>query len=267
MNPAFQPTAMPGSEPVAGRAEAPRGLSRAFQATGLMLAVLALALAAMAVAGRSDDNALVYVALVCATVGLCLLRGAVWVERRWAAEQGLLDTATGLYNRQGLCRAGELVVHRAREEGRPVSLVVLDFSDLLEVRAIYGREISGKVYARVVAKMKAIAGSRGLAARTGKSQFSILLPGTGRERAQAVVQRVLGKPSCIEFDAGDSEIVLVPDLLCETAAADVETVGELYTEVVRSLAETRARELRRQHYLQRERERHSRPMSLPPSSY
>lgn len=267
MNPTFQPTALLGSEIASRRAEAPCGLVRALQATGVTLAVMALALAAVAAAVHRDDNILACVALGCALAGLGMLRGALWVEHRWAAEQGLLDASTGLYNSQGLGRAGALVLRRARQEGRPVSLVVLDFSDLLEVRGIYGREISRKVHACVVTKMKAIAGARGLAARTGKSQFTVLIPGAGRERAQDAVQRVLGKPSRIEFDAGDSEIVLVPDILCERAAPDVETVDELYSEVVRSLADMRAREQRRQHYLQRERERHSRPMSLPPSTY
>lgn len=268
MNPAFQPTALPGSERTADHAEGPRGLIRVLQATGMALAVMAFGLAVLVLTvQRLDDAALVYVALACAIAGLAMLRGALWVERRWAAEQGLLDASTGLYNSQGLSRAGEQVLRQARQEGRPVSLVVLDFSDLLEVRSIYGREISRKVHERVVAKMKAIAGSRGLVARTSKSQFTVLVPGAGRERVQEAVQRVLGKPSRVEFDAGGSEIVLVPDILCEMAAPDVETVDELYGEVARSLAELRAREMRRQHYLQRERERHSRPMSLPPSTF
>jgi diguanylate cyclase (GGDEF)-like protein len=267
VNPAFQPTALLGSDHSAGQSAEPHGLIRILQATGVILAVFAVALAAVAVIARPDDSRLVYLALASAVLGLGMLRGAVWAERRWAAEQGLLDAATGLFNRQGLCRAGELLLRQARQQGRPASLIILDFSDLQEVRSIYGREISRKVHAKVVAKMKAIAGPRGLAARTGKGQFSILVPGAGREQAQATVQRLLGKPSRIEFEAGHSEIVLVPDLLCEMAAPDVETVDELYCEVARGLAEMRAREQRRQHYLQRERERHSRPMSLPPSGY
>jgi diguanylate cyclase (GGDEF)-like protein len=256
-----------GSDHSVGDAAEPHGVIRVLQATGVTLAVFAVALAAAALAIPPDGNTLVYLALASALVGLGMLRGAVWTERRWATEQGLLDAATGLYNRQGLCRAGEVLLRQARQQGRPASLIIVDFSDLEEVRSIYGREISGKVYARVVAKMKAIAGARGLTARTGKGQFSILVPGAGREQAQATVQRVLGKPSRVEFEAGHSEIVLVPDLLCEVAAPGVETVDELYCEVARSLAEARALEQRRQHYLQRERERHSRPMSLPPSGY
>lgn len=267
MNPVFQPTAMLGSDHAAGDAEAPRSFARVFQATGVTLAVLALGIAAAAIAAQYEESTLVEVALACAVLGLVLLRAAIWAERRWAAVNGLLDVATGLYNRRGLCQAGELLLRQARQERRPVTLVVLDFSDLQEVRGIYGRDISRKVHARVVAKMKTIAGARGLVARTGKGQFSILMPGAGREKAQATVQRLLGKPSRIEFDAGGSEIVLVPDIMCEMAAPDVETADELYCEVARSLAEMRAREQRRQHYLQRERERHSRPMSLPPSTY
>lgn len=268
MNPVFEPTAvLPSQQVPAWDGRPPKGWSRAMQAGGATLAVLALGLSVAAAAGGLEDGHLLSFALACAMAGLAALRLAAWMERRSAVEEGLVDAGTGLYNRQGLGRAGEGLLQTARREGKPLSLVLLDFSDLPEVRSIYGREISRKLHLRVVRRMKAIAGAHGMAARTGKAQFTILLPGVGRERAQAMVQRLLGKPSRIEFDAGDSEIVLVPDILCEMAAADMETVDDLYSEVAHNLAQMRARELRRQHYLQRERERHSRPMSLPPSRH
>lgn len=266
MNPVFEPTAiLPSQQAPAWDGRTPRGWPRAFQAGGATLAVLALGLSVAAAAGGLVDSHLLSMALVCAMSALAALRSAAWMERRSAVEDGLVDAASGLYNRQGLASAGGGLLQTARREGKPLSLVLLDFSDLPEVRSIYGREISRKLHMRVVRRMKAIAGAQGLAARTGKAQFTILLPGVGRERAQAMVQRLLGKPSRIEFDAGDSEIVLVPDILCETAAADIETVDDLYGEVGHTLAQMRAHELRRQHYLQRERERHSHPMSLPPA--
>lgn len=269
MNPAFEPTAMLDGPEAAvwDKEEAPRGWARTFQATGATLAVLALGMAIAAFFSGADEPALLPFALACAFVALVCLRWATAMELRWAQQEGLLDAPTGLYNRDGLCRAGANVLQGARREGRPVSLLLLDFSDLPEVRSIYGRETSRKLHAKVVRKMKAIAGAHGFAARTGQSQFTILLPGVSRERAQVLVQRQLGKPSRVEFDAGDSEIVLVPDIFCEMAAADVETLDDLYDEVVQNLAELRTREQRRQQHLQRERERHSRPMSLPPSRH
>jgi hypothetical protein len=84
----------------------------------------------------------------------------------------------------------------------------------------------------------------------------------GREKAIAAIQRVLGSPTRIELDAGDSEIVLVPAFLVEAAGPDISCVSQMHTELRRELARIEHREQRRQQYLTRERERHSRPMGL-----
>lgn len=263
MNPAFESTAVLGSHAaLEGDTGARISISRPLQGLAAGLAMLALPLLAVPEAAALLPAP--QVALLCALASVCLLRLAAGAQRREAADRGLVDSVTGLYNPRGFSSVGAQLLEQVRRDGRPLSLVVFDFSDLIEVRSIYGREVSRKLLARVVRKMQAIAGSRGIAARTGKTEFSILLPGANRDKAQAIIHRALGKPSRIEFDAGDSEIVLVPAIMAETAAPGVETIDELHREVARNLAEAHAYEQRRQHYLTRERERHSRPMSLPP---
>jgi diguanylate cyclase (GGDEF)-like protein len=267
VNPVFEPTAVLGTSRTPWDSASPRGIVRLLQSAGGTLAVLAVGLALAAALGQPEESAIAWTSVGCAIAALGVLRTSDALERRWAVEQGLIDPSTALYNRQGLCYAGEQLLAEARHQGRPLSLVVLDFTDLLEVRSIYGRQISRKVQARVVRRVRALAGARGITARTSKAQFTVLLPGATREKAQAVVQRLLGKPSRIEFDAGDSEIVLVPDILCQAVAESTESIDALYRDVASSLAQARERELRRQLHLQRERERHSRPMSLPPSRH
>lgn len=263
MNPAFEPTAVLGS-PIAPEADTGVRFSSSRLLHGLAAGLAVVALPLLALPEAAELLPVPQVALLCALAIVCLLRLAAGAQRREATDQGLVDSVTGLYNPRGFSVVGAQLLEQVRREGRPLSLVVFDFSDLLEVRSIYGRDVSRKLLARVVRKMQAVAGGRGAAARTGKTEFSILLPGANRDKAQAIIHRVLGKPSRIEFDAGDSEIVLVPDIMAEMAAPGVETIEELHREVTRTLAEAHAYEQRRQHYLTRERERHSRPMSLPP---
>jgi diguanylate cyclase (GGDEF)-like protein len=182
-----------------------------------------------------------------------------------AAPEEALDRSTGLYNRAGLFAAANEAV-RTRE-GQPLSMVVLDFADLREVYQIYGNEIARKVVGRVVRRLRAVAGARGVAGRTGPTQFAVALPGMPEDKAIRQVQRALGRPARVEFDAGDSEIVLVPHLLVDTAEPGATEVQSLYREMCHELARIQKDELRRLNWLTSERERHSRPMSLPPSSY
>lgn len=174
------------------------------------------------------------------------------------------DDATGLYNLEGFLRSGDALLQQARLEARTVTLLLFEFADLVEVREIYGRATSHQVQALVLQKVKAIAGPHGLAARTGRTEFAVLLRGE-RELAEALVHRQLGKPARVELDTGANEVVVVPDIHCTVAAAQDASVAPLYEAAVDQLAGHRAREQRRQLYLQRERERHSRPMSGPSS--
>jgi GGDEF domain-containing protein len=139
---------------------------------------------------------------------------------------------------------------------------VFDCADLLEVRTIYGSRIARKLLARIVRKLMGMTADRGLAARTGPAEFTVVLPGMTREKALAAIHKVLGNPSRIELDAGDSEIVLVPSYLVEVAGPDVGSIDELCRELRGELLQISQKEQRRHHHMRRERERHSRPMPL-----
>jgi len=193
---------------------------------------------------------------------LAMKFGAVMRRPDEALENGRIDTATTLYNQAGFTAHGDEMLAACRREGRPLSVAVFDCADLLEVRTIYGSRIARKLMARIVRKLNVLAADRGLAARTGPAEFTLVLPGMGREKTMAAIQRVLGNPMRIELDAGDSEIVLVPTFLIEVAGNDTGSVDELHGELRSELAQLQEHEERRQHYLKRERERHSRPMAI-----
>ena len=199
--------------------------------------------------------------------GFAAVGAALAAHRSPRLAAALCDDATGLCNCAGLTARGGALLDEARRSGRALGFVVFDFNDLLEVRAIYGARIASLLGQEIVKKLRTIAGTQGLAARTGKTQFAVLLPGYSHERALKAVHRVLGHPARVELDSHDEEIVLVPDLVVENIAPGDESIAQLHGEMLRELAQQRIDEARRCHYLQRERERHSRPMhlvSLPP---
>lgn len=200
---------------------------------------------------------------------LAMRFGAVMRGPDETLENSRIDNSTELYNKAGFTAHGDELLAACRRDHRPLSIAVFDCSDLLEVRTIYGSGITRKLMARIARKLMRLCADQGLAARTGPAEFTVVLPGMNREKALAAIGRVLGTPMRIELDAGDSEIVLVPSFLVECAGADTAGVDEIHEELRRELAQIDQREQRRQHYLQRERERHSRPMSivsLPPAA-
>jgi len=193
---------------------------------------------------------------------LAMKFGAVMRQPDETLENARIDSSTGLYNRAGFAAHGDEMLADCQRDGRPLTVAVFDCADLMEVRAIYGNRTARKLAARIARKLSALSVDCGLAARTGPAEFSVVLPGMSREKALAAIHRVLGNPGRIELDAGHSEVVLVPGFLVETAGADTESVEELHGELRRELALQQDYEQRRQHHMQRERERHSRPMRI-----
>ncbi|RYG12218.1 MAG: diguanylate cyclase [Burkholderiales bacterium] len=194
--------------------------------------------------------------------GSMMALGTVLAPGRSRPAPELRDEATGLYSHAGLLTRGGVLLNDARRSGKALGLVVLAFNDLPEVRAIYGAHVAGMLRKQIVKKLKAVAGPQGLVARTGRTQFAVLLPGQSRERALKAAHRVLGLPARVELDSNGEEIVLVPELIAENIAPGDESIDCLHSEMLRELQQQRADEARRCHYLQRERERHSRPMHL-----
>jgi diguanylate cyclase (GGDEF)-like protein len=168
------------------------------------------------------------------------------------------DRSTGLYNRAGLFAAANEAL-RLRAAGAPVSMLVLDFGDLREVYEIYGKAVAQEVLTRIVRGVRAVAGVRGYAGRMGPAQFAVVLPGARPEKTLRIVQRALAMPARVEFDAGDSEIVLVPELLVDMAEPGAESIQPLYREMCHEIARMQKSVQRHEHRLASERERHSRP--------
>jgi GGDEF domain-containing protein len=226
------------------------------------LALAAFTMATLIAGGSGASETLVQAGYLCVFSTLLAMKfGAAMRRADEMLESGRIDAPTALYNKDGFLAHGEEMLAASRRERRPMSVAVFDCADLIEVRSIYGSRIARKLTDRIVRKLSSIAAGRGFAARTGPAEFTVVVRG-GREKTLAAIQRALGNPMRIELDAGDSEIVLVPWFQVEAAGPDVANVEDLYLDLRRDIAEMATREQRHQNHVQRERERHSRPMGV-----
>ncbi|MGE0498911.1 MAG: GGDEF domain-containing protein [Ramlibacter sp.] len=233
-------------------------------AMGLVAASVLACLASAWQTGRASwDELAAPLGFLAIFPGVVAMRFGVAMRRPdEVIEQSLLDASTDLYNERGfLAHGGELLAECAGER-QPASLVMFDCADLHEVRAIYGSATSRKVLARLIGKLHAIAGERGLVARTAPTEFTLLLPAMNCQKATQAIGRVLGRSGCLEYDVGDSEIVVVPDFIVDAVSLDDGSLGESLAAIRRDLQKRRSLEASRQQYLTRERERHSRPAPL-----
>jgi len=167
--------------------------------------------------------------------------------------------APGLLDRYSLLAAGNRLQRGSR---RDAAVLLFDFEDLPELSALYGDSARRDAVRQVAQELQRVAGEQGLAARTGASQFTLLLPDCSRQEAIARAVRELGTPCRIELDLDGGEAVLVPDVLAEDFPKVGGGLAVLQRRLGERLAAHRLHRRQRDEYLRRSRERYSRPAPL-----
>lgn len=185
------------------------------------------------------------------------------LARRRGADPAPPDQRKGWESHtQAMLAAGARLVTRARRDDEPLSIAVFDISDLPELETVFGAQVAREVMTQVVFRLQGLASSKGLVMRTDATVFTVLMPGFGRDRAHQTIETGMGSPCCIELDAGEHEIVLVPDFKVHTMRPDSGPLAGVYADLRHDISQAQKLERRRQRYLQRERESHTRPMEL-----
>ncbi len=120
--------------------------------------------------------------LVCVFTNL-LIRVIIELQSR-LVDQANRDPLTGVFNRRFLSRALRVAAHRTRQQGPPVSLIMLDVDHFKQVNDQFGHEAGDRVLAEVALLLKA--GLRPLddLFRSGGEEFTLLLPETPLLSAQ-----------------------------------------------------------------------------------
>lgn len=149
--------------------------------------------------------------------------------------------------------ASNLIRH-CREEGEPLAMLLVQLSDLPELRATFGDQHSRRMVRKLFLELHAFAPPEAVVMRTEAAVFCVLMPGLDREAALAAFEEAFGHTLALEFDAGEDEIVLVPDVVMRTMPASAARAARVYQEMLSSIEQTRAIEARRERRLRREHE-------------
>jgi len=144
----------------------------------------------------------------------------------------------------------------------PLIMGMFDFKDLLEAQEVYDWAVFRAMFTGVVDRLFSLAGKRGMVAHTGTAEFTVVLPGLDRCHARRAIARAMGHPARVEFDIGNMEILLVPDVEVECVGADVDHAKDFHVELRRDMDDAHNYEQRRLAHITRQREGNSRPMEL-----
>jgi diguanylate cyclase (GGDEF)-like protein len=100
------------------------------------------------------------------------------------------DALTGLANRRLLEETLDLELARARREGTPLSVVVVDVDNFKEINDTHGHLVGDDVLRDIGSVLDANTKAFDLAARYGGDEFVVILPGCTRADVETVGQRL-----------------------------------------------------------------------------
>lgn len=115
------------------------------------------------------------------------LKGRMELEKRLART----DYLTGIANGRSFSERTQLELHRARRDGTPMTVVMMDLDDFKHVNDRFGHNVGDKLLRLVAKNISERIRSTDLAARLGGDEFAVLLPETDQDNARTVVEKVL----------------------------------------------------------------------------
>ncbi|ABV88067.1 GGDEF domain-containing protein [Shewanella pealeana] len=101
-----------------------------------------------------------------------------------------LDPLTELLNRRAFFRDAELYIHRAKQEGRMLSVIALDLDKFKAINDCYGHSAGDAVLRHFSTTIRANCRTSDLMGRLGGEEFALLLPNTSASAAYALAERL-----------------------------------------------------------------------------
>jgi len=111
----------------------------------------------------------------------------------------LRDPHTGLYNHHYLEDAIESEFERAKNEAQPLSVLGVDIDYFKSINDLYGYNFGDAVLKQFAKKIKKLVRNYDTVIRLGGEDFIIISPGTDRQTATSLAERVLETINLYEF--------------------------------------------------------------------
>lgn len=121
-------------------------------------------------------------------------------------ELAMIDPLTLVKNRRMFLEQGEVEINRCRRYGNPFTLALIDLDQFKQVNDTLGHHAGDEVLGDFARLMDGNTRGQDLFARLGGDEFGLLMPATGTEEAEQVVDRLIQLCRAAEFSAAGRSV-------------------------------------------------------------
>lgn len=140
-------------------------------------------------------------------------------------EENRRDALTGLYNRAYLNQMLEEEIRLASSHGWPLSVIFIDLDGFKLVNDEYGHLVGDEVLMNTAKILIESVRGSDFVARYGGEEFIVVLPGTGRERAAMMCERLLAAFRGMHHSVDGRSIVVTASIGAAIHGEDHEFAG------------------------------------------
>ena len=113
-----------------------------------------------------------------------------------------VDPLTGSYNRRYFYKIAEYIAEKAKIEGAPLSIIMIDIDNFKHINDIYGHQAGDYVLKSLTSIVKKQLRENDIFSRFGGEEFIVLLPSTKPDSAFAIASRICAsvRESIIDYN-------------------------------------------------------------------
>lgn len=117
-------------------------------------------------------------------------------------QMAVTDALTGLYNRRYMETHLQILTQRAKQEDRPISLLMIDIDFFKNINDAHGHDAGDKILKQFSAGISRNIRGIDLACRFGGEEFVVIMPETDMAIASLVAERIRQYTETFSFDVG-----------------------------------------------------------------
>jgi two-component system cell cycle response regulator len=140
-------------------------------------------------------------------------------------ELAITDPLTGLYNRRYMESHANLLVTRANEREKPLTMLITDIDHFKAVNDTYGHDVGDEVLREFADRLRSCIRGVDLACRFGGEEFVVVMPdtdlGIGNRVAERIRRRIAGEHFVVARGTQSLEVTISIGLAALSSAEDM----------------------------------------------